>query len=314
MASGRTEIRATARATKGARGSRRCRFLRFRGRGGAWGWCRSKREASWSQGDPRAWMVLGLLLLGIACLSPFAARAQTDAPAPVMHFCQDPWPPWTVGSLGDTAKEGHAVEIVEAIEARTGWSMELRLLPWARCQAGLESGRHDGALLVNRTQTRESYLLFGRPLIVEPIKLFYDTARFETLDLLHHDSGQPLIFGMVRGTHYFITSVELDRLGMREAYTNTLASAAHHLVAGRVDVIESSLVAGLHALRNAGLPQERIGMVDNPLGAESILRPAFSRHSPFRGRLEELNATISALAQEGTLDRILKDTLVAERP
>lgn len=237
--------------------------------------------ASWVEGW-RVWAWRGALA---AALVPVPAGA---APERVVLACDDDneWPPYvfrvpTAG--GGTAIRGRSVDLLRLVLGRLGWSLQVDLLPWSRCQAEVLSGRYHLILGATSTPERQRDYWVSSP--------YYRTHQYYVWSPRHHPQGlkleRPEDFahwrvGGIRGFVYpYLKAVGVAPRVQAKSHINLIDM----LHAGRVDTV---LVA------DSILRSQR-----NPNGVRFWDDPALGKAPVPGGYMNEYHLLISKRWPEG---------------
>ena len=223
----------------------------------------------------------------------------------VVTFVGDPWPPYVEGELGEDAKSGIAVEIVNEIFAQIeNARARFPLIPWNRALREVEEGLQDGIGILLKTPEREQYMVYSEPMLVD-LDLVWSTteAGKQAFEWSVIDDFNGLRVGVVDGYSYGATiDQEIER--------------------GRLDVIKLQAVEQMFAM----LANDRLDLV---LATDSVGRAmskkfpgagikaakratsshiyylAISKKSPAVDLIPEINRIIKQLKADGVIEQIV---------
>lgn len=215
---------------------------------------------------------LGVLLW--VCLSGLA-WAQGAEPASgalrVIKACDDgaEWPPYTYFQRDADGKAGrqvvgYSVEVLQRILAPLGYTAEIDLLPWARCQREVERGEtYVLALNASPSPEREQRFLLSRAYYQTTHAYFYSRRRHpQGLDIQHlGDLARYRVCGL-RGYNYSAYGLQGEQL---DVGANEPQQVVGKLRAGRCDlwlekyeIVAGTRVVGTDLLANADLAWARV--------------------------------------------------------
>ncbi|TVP91934.1 MAG: hypothetical protein EA348_03035 [Pseudomonadaceae bacterium] len=234
------------------------------------------------------WLLIACLLLPA---SPFAA---TQAP-PLQVLVADVWP-WSYRNDEDQL-QGLLVDLFRELEAMTGQSMELRLLPHQRVLLELEQGLGDVSILfanpaVDNFAERSTHVLQSRFFLMAP------QARKDELSL---DGLAGESVGFIRGTFYG-AAFEANR-SIIKVPVSSLEQGVMMLKAGRLHAMISSEQLVYHTLKDLALSRE-----DWRLELHSEKQMAYlyrHRQNVPASRVEPLVVAIEQLRANGELQYLV---------
>lgn len=224
-----------------------------------------------------------------------------------VSFCEDPWPPYTQGEIGQAPERGYAVDFLNEISRRLDIDISLILLPWKRCLLLAEKGDVDGVMLLTKNSERERYLEFTVPLMSDNNLIWFRADR--DLGAANWKSFQDLKnyrIGVVAGFNYGDEfNLATDKYNLSVEETVDIISNFHKLDFKRIDVFFVNLAAANEALRDSPELRRKLEYVDT-LFDKLTFHIAFSKQSKVRHLLSEFNKVILEMKQDGTIYRILK--------
>jgi polar amino acid transport system substrate-binding protein len=133
---------------------------------------------------------------------------------------------------------GILVDVVTEASRRTGYQLEIQLMPWARCLAEIRGGRVDGIFSVFRLPERNEFLSYTSvPIITEVLAFFVPADSDLRFD---GDIGQLGGFriGIIRGTSYGTKVDDALKAGVwsKVAETSNIDGLVGMLALKRIDL------------------------------------------------------------------------------
>jgi polar amino acid transport system substrate-binding protein len=208
--------------------------------------------------------------------------------------------------LVDGKPTGLLVDLVTEAYRRTGHSVDIRLMPWARCLEEAKIGTIDGVFSSFKLPEREQYLAFPKEILTTQVIAFF--ARKDSLLRFDGDLGElrDVKIGTINGTSYgskFDAAVK-DGTLRNVGRANSVESNLQMLVHGRVDLIPSYRYVALDAaIRLDSL--SKIKELSQPI--ETM--PSYLAFTKVRdlGRLsDDFDSALASMKQDGTYDRIVE--------
>ena len=148
---------------------------------------------------------------------------------------------WPTAYLVDGRPTGMLVDLVTEAYRRAGHSVEVKLMPWARCLKDAETGEVDGVFSSFKLPERERFLAFSKEALTIQVIVFF--ARRESNQRFDGDLAalRDVKIGVITGTSYgdkFDAAVGEGVLRNVEQ-TNSIESNLKKLALGRVDLVPS---------------------------------------------------------------------------
>lgn len=243
--------------------------------------------------------------------------AATD-PACVVSVGWNHWPPYAARGADD-APEGLDVELVETLLGDLGCRPEWRELPWSRIVKGIDQGLLDMAPWATRTAERERFAWFSDMYMYEPSRLITLRGRLPETEIADFEALASSLYtiGVELGAVYTPRFGELRAAG---AFGDRLHVVARGdllvplLLSGRVDLIIDTAISAHSVMR--GRPEPR------PLAYVPFFIPGGETHyivsmaTRDRGWVEDLNAALADMLNDGRYDRIVSphDPTLSLRP
>jgi len=234
------------------------------------------------------WIAIATAVLPVAAATAVgapAAPASDAKPAQgpvVVLAAEDDAAPWSYADGG-----GYVNDLVRAAFAESGWRVQLKVVPYARCKAMAVQGSVAGCFTVGRTAEGERSLLFPQSPVLQTRNVL--VARAEAGGARAWSGCHPADWklaprvGLVRGYEYVPAVDALFRATPAAAeaeYADSEVSNLRKLRAGRIDatVVTLDEVKQLAWLaRLAGVPTDMRTVCDYGALASHV---AFSRRHP----------------------------------
>jgi polar amino acid transport system substrate-binding protein len=239
----------------------------------------------------RGRLLFPLLLLGAAFS---AARAADDViviaatETAYRQYVEDGQP---VGYLPDLLTEAFR---------RAGYTVKIRLMPWARCLAEAKAGTIDGVFDATRTPEREGYLQFADEVLVMEIQSAFvradDSAGYSTSVEGLADIRLGLIYASSTGE-------EIDRAIAEKRlhhvdYASNYESLLHMLTGRRVDMIVADRLSIQGTASKEGLLGD-LRELPRPVLTDPIY-VAFTRARDMSTVSRDFSAGLRSMKQDGT--------------
>lgn len=218
-------------------------------------------------------------------------------------FCYDPYPPFTLGQSG-TPEGGLKVELLSVIFDRLdGVSADVTLLPWKQCQFQARVGQFDGILPLFKNDERSEYLLFSDS-VFDQLSVFWVRASDypDGLEWNNFSELSDLKLGMLIGAfiHRDMEAQFEQSKGIHRG--KDVKNLFQLLLHKRVDIVAIDKDVGQYMLDQEGL-SDQIHMVGKPIDLkESFI--GLSKASDVTALLDDINAVILAIKQDGTLNAL----------
>lgn len=207
--------------------------------------------------------------------------------------------------LVDGKPTGMLVDLVTEAYRRAGYSVEIKLMPWARCLRAAEIGTVDGVFSTFRLPERERFLAFSKEALTTQVIAFF--ARRDSTLSFDGDLGKvrDVKIGIINGTSYgerFDVAVK-DRALLNVEQTNSIESNLKKLAFGRVDLIPSYRYVALEMAKRLDLLSQ-IKEVSPPLDSVPTYL-AFTKVRDLRKWSDDFDTALASMKQDGTYDRII---------
>ena len=219
-------------------------------------------------------------------------------------FVGDPWPPYVEGVLGEDAKAGVAVEVVNEIFSHIeNVNARFPLIPWNRALIEVEAGSQDGIGILLKTPEREEFMVYSVPMITS-MNMVWSTAdnvfEWDSVEDFHG-----LRVGIIDGYSY---GEELDRNFKTGRIVTVKLSTVERmftmLANDRIDLALANEAVGAALAKE--FPQAGIRSANRATDSE-IFFLAISRKSSAVGYIPEINRIILELQASGVIQRIIRN-------
>jgi polar amino acid transport system substrate-binding protein len=250
---------------------------------------------------------VGAAGLAWAVLLALPVRAEAAAPCE-LSVGWEPYAPYTYAD-DDGEVTGADIDMIKAIAAEIGCSVELVELPWARILREVENGTLDVSTSTSWTQDRSEWAWFSEPYRETEIAIYVrrgEASRFD-VDSLADVPDQRLRLGVI--VDYFYGK-ELAELASDPDYAAWIdgapdyASNIRKLINRRIDGFLVEDVGVMHA------ELERLDAIDlverYPLRIPGQkLHFMFSRRTVDPPIVEQVDAALDQMRTDGRLDAIM---------
>lgn len=231
----------------------------------------------------------------LALMLAFPAAAET------LTVAADPWPPFV---NEDHEEGGVALAIIREALSRSGYDVELRIMPWARAEDGVRSGDYDILPGTWYTEERAKELRYSEPYVTNEVKFIKradDGFEYSGMDSL---TGKTV--GIIRDYGYgekFYSAGNFNREAAGDLMTNI-----RKLVNGRVDLaIEDELVARFLINQEDPSLIKQIEFVDPPYSANDLHLTSGRANPKSEAIVKAFNEGLAAMQEDGTFDAIMSE-------
>ena len=207
--------------------------------------------------------------------------------------------------LAEGKPTGILVDIVTEAFRRTGRSVDIKIMPWARCLREARTGEVDGVFPIYRLPEREQFLTYPNEVLLPQLVVFFSRQDTTTAFGGELSELRDVNIGIVRDTSYgkkFDQAVKDGTLQKIELAHN-IELNLEKLMHGRVVLIANYRYGVLEAAEHLGL-QSEIKEISPPIeSVPSYL--AFTKQRDFTKPLDAFQAALTSMKQDGTYDRII---------
>ncbi len=211
--------------------------------------------------------------------------------------------------LAHGKKTGLLVDVIQEAFKRAGYTVEIQIMPWARCLAEVKAGRIDGIFSVYQTRERQEFLTYADEVLITQVQAFF--VRKDSGILFDGDLGKlsELRLGVINQTSY---GPRLDlalEKGMFKKVDvgNSVSANIKKLLADRIDVFPSYRHVALDSARTlgaAGLIRELAPAIE---AIPSYL--AFTNKRNHEKAIAAYNHALRGMKKDGTYDAIFNKYL-----
>lgn len=248
-------------------------------------------------------IILAYLLTFIA-VSSASAQSMLE-----ITLVEDPWPPYIEGQLGKSASGGTLITLYkEVFKQIEGVKVNYKLLPWKRALIEVEKGAYDGIMALFKSQERLEVMDFSAPIFTGRTMLWYSSDKFpQKLEWNSFEDLLPYQIVMLRGSAMGKPLLEARKNGipLKIVETNNHNQQFEMISRGRGDITVLTEIVGYHFLQNNKL-KGSITPMEKPLSSDDIYYMAFSKKSPARKLIPQINKIITDMQKTGQLDKILR--------
>lgn len=178
--------------------------------------------------------LLLLVVFVATCLVAHAALAQN------LNIYTEDWPP--MNFMGKNGPDGMAVEVVKALQVRTGNKDAIQLVPWARGYKAVTEDDNAMLFSLGRSPEREKLMSMLGPIAVSKTVLYTRKGEAARLKALDSDLYK-LAVGAYRGSIFADTARKRGFLNLDQA--NSPQNSSKMLFARRFDLwVEGSMAVG----------------------------------------------------------------------
>ena len=159
-----------------------------------------------------------------------------------------------------------------------------------------------------KTPERLEVMDFTAPIFTGRTMLWYSTKRFPNgLKWEKIEDLTPYHIVMLRGSAMGKPLVDAKKYGIPLMITdiNSHDQQLEMISLGRGDITVLTEIVGYHYLHENGLKNTIVPM-EKPLSADDVYYMAFSKKSPARKLIPQINMIIEGMQKTGQLDRILR--------
>jgi len=204
---------------------------------------------------------------------------------------------------------GMLVDVINEVFKRTGYSVEIAIMPWARCLAEVKAGKIDGIFSVYRTRARQEFLTYTDEVLITQVQAFF--VRKDSTISFDGDLNKlsDLRIGIINETSY---GPRLDQALGKGVFkkvdvANSASTNIQKLLHDRIDVIPSYRHVVLDSARTLGVAGSIKELSPAIEAIPSYL--AFSNKKDYARAIEAFNQALRSMKEDGTYDAIFKKYL-----
>jgi polar amino acid transport system substrate-binding protein len=199
---------------------------------------------------------------------------------------------------------GILIDVINEAFRRAGYSVQVKLMPWARCLKAVKTGDVDGIFSVFVTPERQMYLTYTNEVLITQVQAFFvrsDSSLTFEGDLSKF-TGQSI--GVVNQTSYGPRLDAALKGGIFEKIDSTKDSESNirKLIAGRVDMIPSYRHVVLSTAKKLGALDKIRQLSPDIESIPSYL--AFTQKRDFAKLISDYDKAIASMKEDGTYDQL----------
>ena len=234
------------------------------------------------------------------------SQASSMALPDKLIFMDEPMAPFSIGAMGELAKDGLCPRLLQAIFDPLGFKTEIKLVPFARAIKSVENGRADGMPLLFVTEQRKRYMVFTDPITQGHENFYYHPDKLGKFEWNSYSDIQGKTIGLVRGYSYspqFTAALEDYRIQVE--YATNPETNIHKLYAKRVDLILEDEFIVQSVVKKYPAWKKAIKPCAKPVSSYSWSMGLW-KNSPAAAKLDEINQIIGKLQKDGTIRQIFE--------
>lgn len=243
--------------------------------------------------EKRILFVLSFLLF--SCLLHNNARSGTTVTLATLD-----WEPYIGEKMPN---QGYVASLVREAYKASGYTVEMKFMPWARVVAMTKEGRFDGYLPEYYAESLKTDFLVSEPFPGGPLGFFKrkaDAINFKTLEDL-----KPYKVGVVRD---YVNTEEFDKAAfLQKDLANNDITNLRKLLGKRIDLVVADKFVGTYLLKQ-DMP-DKAGEVEfmTPVLEEKSLYLCISKKIPdAEAKIKAFNDGLKVIKENGTLATIMK--------
>ena len=223
-----------------------------------------------------------------------------------LAFCEDPWPPYTIGEMGHPPTGGIAIAYFKHVfEQIDGLDLEIQLCPWTRCLNRVKRGTVDGVLLALHSEERAQYMEYSIPYYESRVVFFYNRKKYPNgLEIDPDTVWSQYSIGHVDGFTFGETFEQAKKDGVQFDTARTPELCLQKLYGKRFDLYLENELAGKSAMAKLGY-EGKIGIAVPALESKKY-HLALSKRSPALSFLPKINEALQKSIEDGTRDRFFE--------
>ncbi|SDP72965.1 polar amino acid transport system substrate-binding protein [Rhodoferax sp. OV413] len=206
--------------------------------------------------------------------------------------------------MKDGKPVGILVDLVTEAFRRSGQSVKIQLMPWARCLAEVRDGNVDGIFSVFKLPEREAFLAYTDIPVITQVEVFFVHAdsriRFNgnLAALANHRVG------VIRDTSYGpgIDTLIKNGTWAKVTHTSSVDSLVAMLAAKRIDISPSYRYVFLDAAKQAGSMGKIKELTPAVESIPSYL--AFNKKRDYAQTIAEFNKALASMKADKSFDAI----------
>jgi len=199
---------------------------------------------------------------------------------------------------------GILVDVINEAFKRTGYPIQIALMPWARCLAEVKAGRIDGIFSAYRNSEREEFLTYADEVLITQVQALF--VRKDSTISFDGDLKKlsELRIGIINETSYGPRLDEELRKGTFKKVdaADSASSNIRKLLQDRIDVIPSYRHVALDSARTLGVAGSIKELSPAIESIPSYL--AFSNKKDHRKVAQAFDQALRSMKKDGTYEAI----------
>jgi len=199
---------------------------------------------------------------------------------------------------------GILVDVIHEAFSRAGYSVTIRLEPWARCIEDAHEGRVDGIFSIFRTPERQVFLDYTSQPIITQVVSFFTLKRTPISFDGNFASVSRSAIGIINQTSYGPRLDEALKQGFfaKQILAYSAENNVKMLLLGRVDIIPSYRHVVLFTAKSLGALDQIQELSPKVDSIPSYL--AFNRKNDYSIVMADYDKALKSMQQDGSYDRI----------
>jgi polar amino acid transport system substrate-binding protein len=200
--------------------------------------------------------------------------------------------------------KGILVDVVTEAFRRSGRSVSIQLMPWARCIEKVRDGKVDGIFSVFRLPDREAFLAYSDVPVITQVEAFFvhkdSNIRFDG----NLSNFSNLRVGVIRDTSYGleIDKMMKDGIWRNVTQTNSVESLVSMLAAKRIDLSPSYRHVFLDTAKRNGMQDAFRELTPPGQSIPSFL--AFNKKRDYAKTIVEFDKALTSMKADKSFDAI----------
>ncbi|MBU3005765.1 substrate-binding periplasmic protein [Paraglaciecola arctica] len=211
--------------------------------------------------------------------------------------------------LSNQKKRGILVDVITEVFSRSGHTIEILLMPWARCLREVKNGSVDGIFSVYKTPERMTFLSYTDEVLITQVQAFFVTSDSsisfdgdlrklanKSISIINQTSyGPRLDSALEAGVFNWVSQAQSSQSNVKK------------LLAGRVDLIPSYRHVALSTAKSLGASAKIRQLSPDIEAIPSYL--AFTNKRDFSKAIAEFNHVLASMKEDGSYDKIFNKYL-----
>jgi polar amino acid transport system substrate-binding protein len=211
--------------------------------------------------------------------------------------------------IEDGQQVGILIDVINEAFNRAGYSVEIKLMPWARCLIEVENGNVDGIFSAFITEERLSFLTYAEEVLITQVQAFFVRSDSDITFDGNLSSLEDYSIGLIKGTSHgprLDTAIEEGTFKKIDVTQNSQSNVSK-LVAGRIDLLPSYR----HIVLSTAKELDYVGKIKQLSPEIEAIHSylAFSKKRDFSNEIDDFNRALSSMKLDGTYDQIFNKYL-----